>query len=146
VLQGVIGLSGLGVLTACHGHRPPPVRSGAAALDAALAAEDDLVAAYTRALVSGSPAASRPLLRLLRSHHAVHRDALVAAGARRTVPAPTPTPATAPPASALHPLARAEHTSGALAADAAIAAPAATAPLFASIAASHAANRVLLVG
>jgi hypothetical protein len=118
--------------------------AGTTALDAALADEDRLIAAYDAAFAA-DPSASRTLGRLRQDHEA-HRAALLAAGAQR---GPSSTPSTRPPATrdarlTRLALAEAERSASRARTEACLRAPRTLAPLLGSVAASEAAHAVAL--
>jgi hypothetical protein len=132
------------VLAGCRetAKQEPPI-PGATALDAAVADENRLIAAYDESF------ATFPALvgafEHVRSQHAAHRDALVAAGAKSDPAAsPTPSAAAADVRAARRSLAAAERSAAAARRDACVQAPRALAPLFGSLAASEAAHAVAL--
>jgi hypothetical protein len=152
--RGVLVTLAAGALVAgCRDRAPAelPAPTATAAdprLAAALAREDDLVAAYDAAVAAAPRIADA--LRQLRDDHARHRAALLAAGATRAARSSTPPPTgtSSPPAkraaAVLDGLLSAERGAAAAHASACVTAPRRLAPLLGSLAAcEHAHGEVL---
>ena len=134
----LLAAGGLAV-TACRPRRsrtPQPVAGDVTAVDAALADEQRLLAAYDAAIASLDAVAATPLVRA-RARHAAHVAALSDALATLSA-SPTSTAPTAPPDEHLRVLLR--HSSRSLQAAAITASDGGVAVLLASIAAEHAAD------
>ena len=105
-------------------------------LDAAVARESALLAAYDAAIAR----ASTPQLAAFRAEHAAHLSALESAVRPSASPTPSASVAAAPPGS----LVALERATAAAHADAAVSAPARIAPLLASLAACESSHAALL--
>jgi hypothetical protein len=153
LLGAALSLPGVSLAASCRDRRQeqPPV-PGAAALDAALADEERLLAAYD-ALFATHPALLVSFS-YVRAHHTAHRDALLAAGARPLPPsagsasastAASAAASTRPspdPAAARRSLAATERAAAKARTEACLTAPRALAPLFGSLAASEGSHAV----
>jgi hypothetical protein len=146
LLLGAAVVAAAPEVTGCTRHKPHVPTPSETLLDETLALEDELISAYDVAIATTSIRTSqRRTLVAIRSEHAVHRAALLTAGAQPS-PAATgsPTPTITAPRDTTRTLIATETAAATIRTDASVRAPRDLAPLLASLAASETVHAALL--